>query len=156
ETAVINSETGVVSLVNDEGKVVVPPSVAAGVPEFDPLADFVAHLYPKGQLVTIDKLSRMLPLDAPLEPAWFGDAAERQHGNVTRRVSMRISIIDEHTLKEIEKRRKGLRDLLNKFTFGLADNTRWMPERARPLFDAEMQRVTEEGQKLVSNLLQGN
>ena len=156
ETAVIDPETGVVSLVNDEGKDVVPPGMAAGVPGFDPLADFVARLYPKGQLVTIDKLSRMLPLDAPLEPAWFGDAAERQHGNVTRRVSMRISIIDEHTLKEIEKRRKGLRDLLNTFTFGLADNTRWMPQRARPLFDAEIQRVNEEGQKLVSNLLQGN
>ena len=156
EIAHVDPETGAVSLKNSEGQDVVSPSVAAGLPEFDPLADFVARLYSKGKLVTIDKFSRMLPLDAPLEPAWFGDAAERQHGNVTRRVSMRISIIDEHTLKEIEKRRKGLRDLLNKFTFGLADNTRWMPERARPLFDAEMQRVNEEGQKLVSNLLQGN
>lgn len=94
ETALIDRETGAVSLVNSEDEDVVSPGVAAGLPEFDPLADFVARLYPKGKLVTIDKLSRMPPLDAPLNPAWFGDAAERQRGNVTRRVSMRVSIID--------------------------------------------------------------
>jgi hypothetical protein len=78
----------------------------------------------KGVLVSIDKLSRIPPLDAPLNPSLFGDTSELHKGNVTRKVSMRVSIIDEKTLKEIEKRRRGLRILLTKFTFGLADNIR--------------------------------
>jgi hypothetical protein len=156
ESVHVDPETGTVALKSRAGKDLVPPSVAAGFPESDPLTTFVARLYSKGKLVTIDKLSRIPPLDAPLDPAWFGDVAERQHGNVTRRISMRVSIIDEHTLKEIEKRKNALRSLLNKFTFGLADNARWMPNPARPLFDAEMERVNQEGQKLVSELLQGN
>jgi hypothetical protein len=76
--------------------------------------------------------------------------------NVTRKVSMRVSIIDEKTLKEIDKRRQGLRILLTKFTFALADNIRWMPITARKLFESEVNRVNEEGQKLVSDLLGGD
>ena len=73
ETAQVDPETGAVSLANREGKKVVPPGVDAGLPESDPLADFVARLYLKGAVVTIDKLSRIPPLDAPLDPSWFGD-----------------------------------------------------------------------------------
>jgi hypothetical protein len=116
----------------------------------------MARLYDKGALVSIDKLSRIPPLDAPLNPSLFGDRSELQKGNVTRKVSMRVSIIDERTLKEIDKRRQGLRVLLTKFTFGLADNIRWMPIMARKLFESEVNRVNEEGQKLISNLLGGD
>lgn len=156
EIAQIEPETGKVTLVSSEGKEVVPPGVAAGLPPFDPLADFVSRLYSKGELVTIDKLGRIPPLNAPLDPTLFGDATAIQRGNVTRRVSMRVSIIDEKTLKEIEKRRQALRGLLNKFSFGMADNVRWMPQSARPLFESEIKRVNEEGQKLVSDLLKGD
>jgi hypothetical protein len=69
---------------------------------------------------------------------------------------MRVSIIDEKMLKKLEKRRQALRGLLNKFTFGLADNMRWMPQRAMPLFESEMKRVNKEGQKLVADLLNGD
>ena len=69
---------------------------------------------------------------------------------------MRVSIIDEKTLKEIEKCRQALRTVLTKFTFGLADNMRWMPHSARELFESELERVNAEGQKLISNLLKGD
>jgi hypothetical protein len=69
---------------------------------------------------------------------------------------MRVSIIDEKTLKKIDKRRQGLRILLTKFTFGLADNIRWMPITARKLFESEVNRVNEEGQKLILDLLGGD
>jgi hypothetical protein len=69
---------------------------------------------------------------------------------------MRVSIIDEKTLKEIDKRRQSLRMLLTKFTFGLADNIRWMPITARKLFESEVNRVNEEGQKLILDLLGGD
>jgi hypothetical protein len=43
-------------------------------------------LYEAGALVSIDKLSRIPPLDAPLDPSLFGDASALQRGNVTRKV----------------------------------------------------------------------
>lgn len=66
---------------------------------------------------------------------------------------MRVSIIDKKDLKEIERRRQGLRILLTKFTFGLADNMRWMPASVRELFEAELQRLNDEGKTLLANLL---
>jgi hypothetical protein len=49
-----------------------------------------------------------------------------------------------------------LRVLLTKFTFGLADNIRWMPTTARKLFVSEVNRVNKEGQKLILDLLGGD
>ena len=152
----VNPETGDVKIVDDEGNTVTPPTEEGGVKKLDPLAEFVARLYEKGSLVSVDKLSRIPPLDAPLDPNVFGDAAELQKGTVTRKVSMRVSIIDEKILKEIDKRRQGLRTLLTKFTFGLADNMRWMPDAVRSLFELELKRINEEGQKLISDLLKGD
>jgi hypothetical protein len=151
----VDPDTGDVVIVDDEGNEVTPPTEDGGIKKLDRLAEFVARLYEKGSLVSVDKLSRIPPLDAPLDPTVFGDASELQRGNVTRKVSMRVSIIDEKTLKEIDKRRQGLRTLLTKFTFGLADNMRWMPNTARALFESELKRINEEGQKLISDLLKG-
>ncbi|MBU2055532.1 MAG: hypothetical protein KJ936_08400 [Proteobacteria bacterium] len=151
----VDPDTGDVKIKDKDGKDITPPTEDGGLKKLDPLAEFVARLYEKGSLISVDKLSRIPPLDAPLDPNVFGDVSELQKGNVTRKVSMRVSIIDEKTLKEIDKRRQGLRTLLTKFTFGLADNMRWMPETARVLFESELKRINEEGQKLISVLLEG-
>jgi hypothetical protein len=132
------------------------PTEQLGIRALDPLAEFVAGLYTKGSLVSVDKLSKIPPLDAPLDPNLFGDASELRSGSVTRKVSMRVSVIDEKTLKAIETCRQALRMLLTKFTFGLADNMRWMPNTARNLFEAELTRVNDEGLKLISDLLKGD
>ncbi len=153
--AEVDPNTGDVKIKDKDGKEVTPPTEEGGIKKLDPLAEFVARLYEKGSLISIDKLSRIPPLDAPLDPSVFGDASELQRGNVTRKVSMRVSIIDDKTLKEIDKRRQGLRTLLTKFTFGLADNMRWMPDTACTLFEAELKRINEEGQKIISTLLEG-
>jgi len=153
--AEVNPDTGDVVIVDDEGNEVPPPTEEGGLKKLDQLAEYVARLYKKGALVSVDKLSRIPPLDAPVDPNIFGDMPELQKGNVTRKVSMRVSIIDEKTLKEIDKRRQGLRTLLAKFTFGLADNMRWMPDTARILFESELKRINDEGQKLISVLLEG-
>jgi len=107
-------------------------------------------------LVSIDKLSRIPPLDAPVDPRWFNESAEVHHGNVSRKVQMRCSIIDDDVLKAIETRRRAIRDLMNKFTFRLADTMNWMPDSARSLFEAQIKRVNSEGQKLIADLLKGN
>ena len=153
----VDPDTGEVTILSEDGQVIVPPPTSElGLQKLDKLAEFISRIYEKGSLVSIDKLSRIPPLDAPLDPSLFGDKAELQRGNVTRRVSMRVSIIDEKILKEIEKRRQGLRTLLPKFSFSLADNMRWMPFSARELFESELNRLNEEGQKLISDLLKGD
>jgi len=152
----IDPVTGDVKITDEKGNEITPPTEEGGLKKLDKLAEFVARLYEKGSLVSIDKLSRIPPLDAPLNPSVFGDAAELQKGNVTRKVSMRVSIIDEKILKDIDKRRQGMRTLLNKFTFGLADNMRWMPDTACKLFELELKRINEEGQNLISDLLKGD
>ena len=152
----VNPETGDVTLKTQEGEVIEAPTETLGLAKLDQLAESMARLYEKGALVSIDKLSRIPPLDAPLSPKLFGDVSELHKGNVTRKVSMRVSVIDEGMLAEIEKRRKGLRTVLNKFTFGLADGMRWMPSTARNLFEAELTLVNEEGKKLISDLLKGD
>ena len=152
----LNSETGDVTIESSEGETLPSPTDQIGITKLDPIAERVAHLYEQGTLVSIDKLSRIPPLDAPLDPNVFGDAAELVRGNVKRTVSLRVSVIDKKTLRDIEACRQGLRTLLTKFTFGLADNMRWMPDAARPLFEAELSRTNEEGQKLISGLTCGN
>jgi hypothetical protein len=154
--AQVDPDTGDVVLLSEDGTVLVSPTEEIGFKKLDPLAERITRLYSKGALVSIDKLSKVPPLDAPLDPSAFGDSAELHRGNVVRKVSMRVSIIDETTLKEIDKRRQGLRTLLTKFTFGLADNMRWMPATARDLFESELHRLNAEGQGLISNLLKGD
>jgi hypothetical protein len=152
----VDPVSGDVTIRSEEGQEVTPPTEELGLAKMDQLAEQVARLYDKGALVSIDKLSRIPPLDTPLDPKMFGDTSELHRGNVTRRVSMRVSVIDEKTLKEINKRRDGLRTLLTKFSFGLANNMRWMPAKARDLFESELKRINDEGTKLVLDLLKGD
>ena len=104
----VDPVTGDVKIRSEDGQEVAPPTEALGLAKLDQFAEQMARLYDKGALVSIDKLSRIPPLDAPLNPSLFGDASELHKGNVTRKVSMRVSIIDEKTLKEIDKRRPGI------------------------------------------------
>jgi hypothetical protein len=152
----VDPVTGDATAESEEKSKITSPTDELGVPKMDELGADIARIYGKGALVSIDKLSRIPPLDAPLNPSIFGDSAAIQTGNVKRKVSMRVTVIDDKTRKEIEKRRQGMHLLLTKFTFGLADNMRWMPYQARPLFEAELDRVNAEGHQLISNLLKGN
>jgi hypothetical protein len=152
----VDPATGDVTIRSQDDREVKPPTEELGLAKLDQMAEQMARLYERGVLVSIDKLSKIMPLDAPMDPSLFGDFSELHRGNVTRRVSMRVSAIDKKILKEIDKRRHGLHSLLTKFSFGLADNVRWMPVTARELFESELKRVNEEGQKLISDLLKGD
>lgn len=156
ETVQIDPQTGEIQLISSEGKAISSPGEEVGLPKVDYLTEKIARLYEKGMLVSIDKHSRIPPLDAPLNPAWFGDSAEMQHGIITRKLSMRVSIIDEKTLNGIDKYRKKMRDLLNRFSFPLADNMRWLPYTAKELFENEIARINEDGQKLINSFLKGD
>ena len=154
--AVVDQESGDVTLTTIDGVEAASPSEDLGLKKLDPVADRVARLYEKGALVSIDKRSRIPPLDCPVDPSVFGDDAEIHKGTVVRRVSLSVSVIDEATLKSIEKCRTGSRSVLTKFTFGLADNMRWLPNKARRLLEAELKDLNESGQQLISSLLKGD
>lgn len=129
---------------------------ALGLPAPDGLADFVSTVYARGSLVTIEKLSRIPPLDAPLDPRLFGDMAEIRTRSVSRRVSMRVSIISESDLKSIERLRTGVRTLLPKLSYSLADGVRWMPTKARPLFDHALAELDLQGKAKIAGMIGGD
>jgi hypothetical protein len=69
--AVVDPESGEVVLV-DENNVPVPsPTEAIGVHKLDPLSDWVARVFELGALVSVDKLSRTPPLEAPVTQTAF-------------------------------------------------------------------------------------
>lgn len=156
EKVEVDPETGVVTITDEQGEKIATATEELEMPELDSLAERIARLYSKGLVVSVDKLSRMPPLDAPLDPEIFGDRAKIERGAISRRVNMRVSVIDEKTLKELEKYRKSIRPLINSFSYGLAENMRWMPKSAETLFTSELDRVNKEGQQLIGALFDGS
>uniref|UniRef100_A0A7C1F2M0 Uncharacterized protein n=1 Tax=Ammonifex degensii TaxID=42838 RepID=A0A7C1F2M0_9THEO len=130
------------------------PSVTGelGVPRLDPVAAKIAVLYQKGWLVSIDKSSRIPPLEMPIKPEWFGVETLRRVGSVSRQLTYRVSVFTEEELRSLESKRKSARGLLQRFSFSLADGQWWMPLSARLLFEKELERINSEGIKQLQNI----
>lgn len=126
------------------------------IPKSDPILQPLVQLFERGDLVTIDKGSRIPPLELPIKAEWFGIPSFREVGVVSREVRYKISVLDEKTSKQLDARRKGTSELREKFSFPLADGSRWMPHRAKPLFEAELKRQEEEGKKLLGSIVSGS
>lgn len=116
----------------------------------------LASLIDKGHLVSIDKSTRLPPLEVPVKPKWFGLETLRQIGTVRREVSYRISLLRQDELKSLENRRKKMGELLDVFTFSLADGQRWMPSSAEELFRHENERVNGEAKGILAKLIAGD
>lgn len=144
-TVEVDPETGEVTLVDGNGDPVADPIAEIGFEKMDPLAMWVAELYSAGQIVSIDKTSRIPPVDVPVNPAAFGDNSEMSRGDVSRKVSMRASVIKDADLKEIEKHRGMVRTILNRLSFSLADGLRWVPDTSRELLAAELEHADAAG-----------
>lgn len=146
--AILDEESGEVVLV-DENNVAVPsPTEAIGVPKLDPLSDCVARIFALGALVSVDKLSRIPPLEAPVKPEWFGVDSFRQTGVVRAQTSIKVAPFDEVTLKKIDRLRRVSGELLPRYSFALADGVRWMPKQAIPLFEAALTAANEDAKQL--------
>jgi hypothetical protein len=126
------------------------------IPKSDPILQPLVCLFEQGDLVTIDKGSRIPPLEVPIKAEWFGIPSFREVGVVSREVRYKISILDDKTNKQLDARRKGTSELREKFSFPLADGSRWMPHKAKLLFEAELKRLEEEGKKLLGSLISGS
>jgi hypothetical protein len=127
------------------------PTTQLGVPLLDELGQKIAKVLASGSQVTIDKHTRIPPLDAPIKPEWFGVQSLRQIGAVTRRVEYHISALSDQISRSLENKKKGTRTLLDRLSFPLNDGVRWMPDRVFPMFEEEMNRLNGEGQKALKD-----
>lgn len=152
----VSPETGEVIYLPDPGN---PrprsPTAEIGVEALGELRRELAAIYAKGALVTIEKTSRIRPLDVPVRPAWFGMESFSQAGAVSRRVSFSVSPFDETKRKEMDKLRRRPAELVPRFSYLLADGVRWMPNAARALYESELQRASAQWTKLIGAAVSG-
>jgi hypothetical protein len=156
ESAEIDHDTGEVILVDENGNPVADPIASLGFEKPDPLAAWIADLYDIGQIVSIDKTSRVPPVDVPVNPAAFGDSAAMTLGSISRKVSMRASVIGESDLKEIDKHRGMVRKILDRLSYGLADGLRFVPENVRPLLALELDNADKAGRLALLKAMGGS
>jgi hypothetical protein len=131
------------------------PSKILNIPEMDPLAEKITCLYGAGYQVTADDLTRIPTLDAPITAELFDIKKVRQEGAITRRLDYRISVINEKTLKSLNNKRNAGNLLLSKLSFVLGKGAHWMPDKAKPLFEQELDRINEAGKNQLTAALTG-
>lgn len=152
----VDPESGEVTAFNEHGEPIEPPTEALEVERLDQVAIRIGRLYSAGAIVTIDKATRIPPLEAPMKAEWFGFESFRQIGTVSRQMQYKISVFDDKLQRDIDNKRKKIRQLINSFSFSLADSTPWMPHSARDLFEQEMKRANEEGRELLGKTVGNN
>jgi hypothetical protein len=147
--AIVNPESGEVVLVDHNDEAIPSPTEAIGVPKLDPLSEHVARIFELGVLVSVDKLSRIPPLEAPVKPSWFDVESFRQTGMVTAQTSIKVAPFDETTLRKIDRLRRVSGEVLPSYSFALADGVRWIPKQAIPLFEAALTAANGDAKKLL-------
>jgi hypothetical protein len=155
-TASVDPQTGGVTVTDAAGGTARGPMDDLGIPRPDPLVSRISQIYRLGALVTIDKTSRVPPLDVPVKAELFGIRSFHQVGVGSRRTSYRFSVLDERDLRALETRRKAAGTLLSCFSFPLADGVRWMPHRAWPLFETELDHMDRAGSAALRETIGGD
>lgn len=141
----VDPETGEVTATDKEGNVVKPPTEALNLKPLDGVGVRISELYQQGHMVTIDKATRIPPLEAPIKAEWFGMETLRQIGAITRQIQYKITLFDDKTMKDIDSKRKALRPLINAFSFPISDGVAWMPAKAMGLFEEQVKSASEDG-----------
>src|SRR5262249_9671963 len=144
--------TGEITAKSLDGSPIETISIETKLPKVSPVYRKLAQLLDMGHLVSVDKTTRLLPFEVSVRPKWFGLETLKQIGSVRRQISYHISALTEYELKQLENRRTKTRELLNLFSFSLADGQRWMPRTAEDLFRQENDRVNTEAKGILSNL----
>lgn len=152
----VDPESGEVILIDEHGEPIDSPTEEIGVPKLDHLAEGVARVFDLGFLVSIDKSSRIPPLEAPVKPEWFGVDSFRQTGMVKAQTSIKVAPFDEPTLKKIQKLIAVSSEVLPSYTFSLANGVRWIPKKAIPLFESALTVANNDAKKLLSVTVDGS
>ena len=145
----IDPDTCEMLILDHNNEIVKSPTEEIGIAKLDFLSESITQVFELGALVSIDKLSRIPPLEAPVKPEWFGVESFRQTGMVRAQTSIKVAPFDEATLKKIDRLRKVSGELLPRYSFALADGVRWMPKQAIPLFEAALSIANDEAKKLL-------
>ena len=148
--------TGEVTATSSDGTPVATVSSENNLPKVSPVYRKLSQLLDMGHLVSVDKTTRLLPFEVPVKPKWFGLETLKQIGSVKRKVSYHISALTGDELKQLENRRKKTSELLDMFSFSLADGQRWMPSTAEELFRQENRRINTEAKGMLSKLIAGD
>jgi hypothetical protein len=153
---VVDPKTGEIVATTADGTPVPTVSADNKLPQVSPVYRELSQLIDMGHLVSVDKTTRLAPFEVSVKPKWFGLETQTQIGSVKRQVSYRISALTEDELKQLENRRKKTSELLDLFSFSLADSQRWMPKTAEELFRIENDRVNSEAKGILSKLIAGD
>ena len=140
----------------ENGKIIPLVTSEMNLSPYSPLLVELGSLYNQGSQVTVDKLTRIGPLDAPVKPDYFGMRGERRHGGVTRRTEYRISVLSEGDLKTIERFKNTMKTALDTMSYSLGDGVYWMPDAVRPLYKQEINRINSEGGTRLKAILNGD
>ena len=133
-----------------------PPSCIVKLPKLDPLADRMTRLLGYGRQVTIAYSSTVRPLDAPVNPRFFGQEAEHRDGTVVQRQSFRISNFSQEELKKIDEYRKGSQAIIKKLGLPLEKGLYWLPNAVISIFENEIKAKNEEARKELEKLVEGD
>lgn len=148
----VDPATGEV-VANTEG-----PAVATwdeGRTALDPLARVFQKVYANGWLVTVDQETRIKPLTVPVKATLLGQRSERTVGPLKHRQSFSLQVLDDTVEKAIEQCRK-ISDIVELLSCPLSQGNRWLPDTARELLEAEIDRRNEEGKKTLESALGGS
>jgi hypothetical protein len=141
----VDSDSGEVTSTGPAGTANPSPADAIGLPKSDPLLERIARIYERGALATIDKSTRIPPLDVPIKAEVFDTTGHRRVGSGARSLGYSFTILDTSDGRKLDRIRRSAGELLTRFSFQLAEGVRWMPLAARPLFEAELERASERG-----------
>lgn len=155
-TVTIDPATGEITAKAADGTTIATVSAENKIPKVSPIHGKLASLLEEGHLVSIDKSTRLPPLEVSVKPDWFGLKTLTQIGAVKRQVSYHVSPLTDEELRSLENRRKKTGELLDLFSFSLADGQRWMPTTAETLFQQEMKRINEEAAAILNKLIAGD
>jgi hypothetical protein len=104
-------------------------------------------------LVTIDKSGVVPPLHIPVKAKWLGVESERQFGRGRRKVDFKLQLFEEEAARKIDSLRKSLPQLLDWYSFRLADEHRWVPNASLPLIQKEMTRIEQDARTYIQSLI---
>jgi len=102
----VDPDTGQVTVKNEDDGIVQPIKEGLNIQKPDPFVEEMESIFEKGDMVTINKFSRLRPLDMPIKAEWFGVESLRRRGAVSRKVEYRISVIEGKTLRKLENKRE--------------------------------------------------
>ncbi len=152
----VDPATGEIIATTADGTLVPTVSADNKLPRVSPVYRKLSQLLDMGHLVSVDKTTRLAPFEVPVKPKWFGLETLKQIGSVKRQVSYQITPLTKDELKQLETRRTKTSELLDLFSFSLADSQRWMPKAAEELFLQENSRVNTEAAGILSKLIAGD